>query len=118
LTAVDRAVVAHMDDLKPVGRAWLSELGRLRVQRRHRSTSARAVPDLGAGDRSGDPRAAAPAAWPAADFLAAAARVVEGRRGGPLTAASGEYERAASELWAASRNCRRPARDCAPRRSC
>ncbi len=46
-----------------------------------------------------DPRAAADAAWAAADFLAAAARVVEGRRGGPLTAASSEYDRAARELW-------------------
>jgi Relaxase/Mobilisation nuclease domain len=46
-----------------------------------------------------NPRAAADAAWAAADFLAAAARVVEGRRGGPLTTASGEYERAARELW-------------------
>jgi hypothetical protein len=46
-----------------------------------------------------DPRTAADAAWAAADFLAAAARVVEGRRGGPLTAASGEYERGARELW-------------------
>ena len=33
------------------------------------------------------------------DFLAAAARVVEGRRGGPLTAAADEYERAAREQW-------------------
>ena len=46
-----------------------------------------------------DPSAAADAAWAAADFLSAAARVVEGRRGGPLTVASGEYERAARELW-------------------
>jgi len=46
-----------------------------------------------------DPRAAADAAWAASDFLAAAARVVEGRRGGPMTAAAGEYDRAARELW-------------------
>jgi len=37
-----------------------------------------------------DPGAAADAAWAASDFLSAAARVVEGRRGGPLTAAAGE----------------------------
>jgi len=46
-----------------------------------------------------DPSGAADAAWAASDFLSAAARVVEGRRGGPLTAAAGEYDRAARELW-------------------
>jgi len=46
-----------------------------------------------------DPGAAADAAWAASDFISAAARVVEGRRGGPLTAAAGEYDRAARELW-------------------
>jgi len=48
---------------------------------------------------STDPHAAADAAWAASDFLAAAGRVVEGRRGGPLTDAAGEYDRAARELW-------------------
>lgn len=47
----------------------------------------------------GDGRQAADAAWAASDFLAAAARVVEGRRGGPLTTAATEYDRAARELW-------------------
>jgi len=46
-----------------------------------------------------DPRAAADAAWATSDFLASAARVVEGRRGGPLTAAARQYDRAARELW-------------------
>jgi hypothetical protein len=46
-----------------------------------------------------DPAAAADAAWAASDFLTAAARVVDGRRGGPLTVAAGEYDRAARELW-------------------
>ncbi len=31
--------------------------------------------------------------------MASAARVVEGRRGGPLTAAAATYDRAARELW-------------------
>jgi len=48
---------------------------------------------------SSDPAAASDAAWAASDFLAAAARVVEGRWGGPLTVAAGEYDRAARELW-------------------
>jgi hypothetical protein len=48
---------------------------------------------------STDPHAAGDAAWAASDFLAAVGRVVEGRRGGPLTAAAGEYDRAARELW-------------------
>ncbi len=46
-----------------------------------------------------DPPAAADAAWAASDFLAAAAQVVEGHAGGPLTIAAGEYDRAARELW-------------------
>ena len=46
----------------------------------------------------GDPAAAADAAWAASDFLAAAGRVIEGRRGGPLTEAADHYDRAAREL--------------------
>ena len=46
-----------------------------------------------------DPAAAGDAAWAAADFLTAAARVVEGRRRGPLTAAADEYDRAAREIF-------------------
>ncbi len=46
-----------------------------------------------------DPQAAGDAAWAASDFLSSAARVVEGRRGGPLTAAAASYDRAARELW-------------------
>jgi len=45
------------------------------------------------------PRGAGDAAWAASDFLSSAARVVEGRRGGPLTAAAATYDRAARELW-------------------
>ena len=47
-----------------------------------------------------DPAQAADAAWAASDFLAAAARVVEGRRGGPLTTAASAYDAAARELFA------------------
>jgi hypothetical protein len=46
-----------------------------------------------------DPGRAADAAWAASDFLAAAGRVVEGRRGGPLTAAAEQYDRAAREVF-------------------
>jgi hypothetical protein len=46
-----------------------------------------------------DPASAADAAWAASDFLAAAGRVVEGRRGGPLSAAAMEYDGAARELF-------------------
>ena len=45
-----------------------------------------------------DPSGAADAAWAASDFLAAAGRVVEGRKGGPLTDAAQTYDRAAREL--------------------
>ena len=54
------------------------------------------------GAARSDPGSAADAAWAAADLLAAAGRVVEGRRGGPLTDAAGQYERAARELFGAT----------------
>ncbi len=47
-----------------------------------------------------DPAMAADVAHATAAQLAAAARSCEGLRGGPLTAASADYERAAAELWA------------------
>jgi hypothetical protein len=71
---------------------------RFRIWEQAAAAAARATDQVLAAADS-DPRAAADAAWAAADFLSAAARVVEGHRGGPLTAASGEYERAARELW-------------------
>lgn len=46
-----------------------------------------------------DPGAAADAAHATADALYATARVVEGRRGGPLTDAASAYDRAGRELW-------------------
>ena len=46
-----------------------------------------------------DPASAADAAWAASDFLAAAGRIVDGRRGGPLSAAALEYDGAARELF-------------------
>ncbi len=46
-----------------------------------------------------DPASAADAACAASDFLAAAGRIVEGRRGGPLSAAALEYDGAARELF-------------------
>lgn len=47
-----------------------------------------------------DPAAAADTAWAASDFLAAAGRLVDGRRGGPLTAAAEQYDLAARDLLA------------------
>jgi hypothetical protein len=46
-----------------------------------------------------DPASAADAAWAASDFLAAAGRIAEGRRGGPLSAAALDYDGAARELF-------------------
>jgi len=71
---------------------------RTRIWEQATAAAARASEHVRA-EAGADPRAAADAAWAASDFLAAAARVVEGRRGGPLTAAAGEYDRAARELW-------------------
>ncbi len=39
-----------------------------------------------------------------------------GRRGGPLTAAAGQYDRSARELWGGCPHRRKPVRGCAPRR--
>jgi len=71
---------------------------RTRIWEQATAAAARASEHVRA-ETGADPRAAADAAWAASDFLAAAARVVEGRRGGPLTHAAGEYDRAARELW-------------------
>ncbi len=46
-----------------------------------------------------DPAGAADAAWAASDLLASTARLVGGRRGGPLSAAAEDYDRAARQAW-------------------
>ncbi len=71
---------------------------RARIWERATAAAAGASEQVRA-EAGADPRAAADAAWAASDFLTAAARVVEGHRGGPLTAAASEYDRAARELW-------------------
>jgi hypothetical protein len=71
---------------------------RARIWEQASAAAARATEQVRAAAGS-DPRAAGDAAWAASDFLASAARVVEGRRGGPLTAAATQYDRAARELW-------------------
>ena len=58
-----------------------------------------------------DPDAAADAAWAPADFLTAAARVVDGRRRGPLTAAAEEHHGAARELHGRHAHPRRAGHD-------
>ena len=62
----------------------------------HAARAASEQIDASAGT---DPAAAADAAWAASDFLAAAGRVVEGRRGGPLSDAADQYDAAARELF-------------------
>ncbi len=71
---------------------------RARIWEQASAAAARATEQVRAAAGT-DPLAAGDAAWAASDFLAAAARVVEGRRGGPLTVAAGHYDRAARELW-------------------
>ncbi len=46
-----------------------------------------------------DPAAAADTAWAASDALAVAARLAEGRRGGPLSRAAEDMDRAGREAW-------------------
>jgi hypothetical protein len=71
---------------------------RRRVWEEASAAAARATAQITASAAT-DPRRAADAAWAASDFLAAAGRVVEGRRGGPLTAAAEQYDRAAREVF-------------------
>jgi hypothetical protein len=86
----------HLRDRHP-----LTPGERQRIWEQALAAAARASDQI----RAGKPGEAADAASAASDFLAAAARVIEGRLGGPLTAAAGEYDRAARE---------QPAEDCAP----
>jgi len=51
------------------------------------------------GAHQSDPAQAADAAWAASDFLAAAARVIGGRRGSALHSAAADYDRAARLAW-------------------
>jgi hypothetical protein len=71
---------------------------RLRIWKQATIAVARASEHIAASALT-DPAAAADAAWAASDFLAAAGRVVEGRRGGPLSAAALQYDAAARELF-------------------
>jgi len=71
---------------------------RARIWEQASAAAARATEQVRAAAGT-DPLAAGDAAWAASDSLAAAARVVEGRRGGPLTVAATQYDRAARELW-------------------
>jgi hypothetical protein len=80
------------------GRHRVTPEERARIWEQATAAAARATEQVRAAAGT-DPNAAADAAWAASDFLSAAARVVEGRRGGPLTVAAGEYDRAARELW-------------------
>jgi hypothetical protein len=82
----------------PPDRSALTPAERVRIWEQATAAAARATAAIRTGAET-DPRAAGDAAWAASDFLAAAGRVVEGRRGGPLTTAAGDYDRAARELW-------------------
>jgi len=77
----------------------LTPAERARIWEQATSAATTATEQVSAVTAGADPGAAADAAWAASDFLFAAARVVEGRCGGPLTAAAGEYDRAAREPW-------------------
>jgi len=76
----------------------LTPAERVRIWEQATAAAARATEQISSSAEA-DPRAAGDAAWAASDFLAAAGRVVEGRRGGPLSTAAVDYDRAARELW-------------------
>ena len=98
-----RRAAAHADDGAPAGRQvrtdrfGLTELERLRIWKQATLAAGRASEHIQTSVAD-DPAGAADAAWAASDFLAAAGRVVEGRRGGPLTEAAQTYDQAAREL--------------------
>ncbi len=79
-------------------RFGLTEMERLRIWKQATLAAGRASEHIAASVAS-DPSGAADAAWAASDFLAAAGRVVEGRKGGPLTEAAQTYDQAARELY-------------------
>ena len=85
-------------DLTASGRRVLNDRERAQIWEHAIGAAARATRQVTAAALT-DPAAAGDAAWAAADFLTAAARVVEGRLRGPLTAAADEYDRAARELF-------------------
>ncbi len=78
-------------------RFGLTQMERLRIWKQATLAAGRASEHIAASVAS-DPSGAADAAWAASDFLAAAGRVVEGRKGGPLTEAAQTYDQAAREL--------------------
>ncbi len=79
-------------------RFGLTSAERLRVWEQANRAATAATEQIAASAGS-HPAAAADAAWAASEFLAAAGRVVEGRRGGPLTEAAEQYDQAARELF-------------------
>jgi hypothetical protein len=76
----------------------LSPDERLRVWR-HASAAASRASQHVSECASSNPASAADAAWATSDLLYAAAHIVDGRHGGPLTQAAETYDRAARELY-------------------
>jgi hypothetical protein len=79
-------------------RFGLTETERLRIWKQA-TLAARTAAEHIAAHVADNPASAADAAWAASDFLAAAGRVVEGRKGGPLTDAAQQYDSAAREMF-------------------
>jgi len=79
-------------------RFGLTPTERLRIWEQASLAAGNATEQITASALS-DPASAADAAWAASDFLAAAGRVVEGRGGGPLSAAALAYDEAGRELF-------------------
>lgn len=93
-----RAAGARAGSSSTTDRFGLTELERRRIWT-EAVQAARAASEQISATAATDPAAAADAAWAASDFLAAAGRVVDGRRGGPLTDAADQYDAAARELF-------------------
>ena len=95
------ASAASKDGSRRADRFGLTPTERLRIWKQASLAAARATEQIAASAAS-DPASAADAAWAASDFLAAAGRVVEGRRSGPLTDAADQYDLAAREMFRAA----------------
>ena len=98
-------------------RFGLTEMERLRIWKQATLAAGRVSEHI-AESVEGDPAGAADAAWAASDFLAAAGRVVEGRKGGPLIEAARSYDQAARELHGKVPALTPPELVCAPPAGC
>lgn len=87
------------EDTAAGGPFRLGAVDRRRLYEQAGAAASAAAEHMSAAADSPTPGAGADAAWASADHVASAARLIEGRRGGPLTEAARAFERAGREAW-------------------